>query len=133
MKTLNATPSKTLADILADNGIEPLQGQTIGVQLEIRVKGNISKGEDYESAQTCNALGILDVCRVLAMAGITRERALELVTASALGETKCKEETEKMAVELVESFKEKMQSLPKAKRDGKRTGKFVLTCEAGII
>lgn len=114
-----------MADLLALLGFEPKQGETSNVDLILRVNGRVSKGQDYESAQTCNALGILDVARCLAMAGCTREHALAYMVRSAISDEPKKSNVETLAAQIAEDFKAQMQSAPKVKREGKRTGELM--------
>ena len=123
---IKVTPSTSIADLLAKLEIEPKQGESLGVNLSLSLMGEISKGLDYESAQTCNALGMLDVARCLAMAGCTRESALAYMTSRAITEEPLKDNVETIALSIVEDFKLAMQSLPKAARMGKRTGSFTI-------
>ena len=133
MKTLNATPSKTLADISAEIGFAPIEGQTVKVEFTATIKGTLTKGESYLAAQTCNALGLIDVARLLIQTGAPKNAIRKNVILAALGKLQFTEEKEKAAADCVKEIQAVFQRLPKAKREGKRTGKLTVTCDAGLI
>lgn len=133
MKKLNATPSKSIAAILADYGIAPVQGQSIGVEMTIHLKGIISKGENEFAAQTCGALGLEDFARAFVQMGATEKAIKKSVILASLGKVKLSEEKELRVAEIVKEIQAIFTRLPKMEKEGKRTGKFVLTCDAGII
>jgi len=133
MKTLNATPSKTLADILEENGIAPIEGQTVACEISLTVKGTLSKGESYMAAQTCNALGLIDLARAFRACGVTKNAVKKNVLLSALGKLQLNAEKESEAQAIAKEIQAVFQRLPKAKREGKRTGKLTVTCDAGLI
>jgi hypothetical protein len=133
MKTLKATPSKTLADLSAEMGFAPAQGQTVKVEFTATIKGELSKGENYLAAQTCNALGLEDIALAFVSMGATKNAVRKMVCLAALGKLKVSEDKRKLAEECAEEIRAVFQRLPKAEREGKRTGKLTVVCDAGLI
>ncbi len=133
MKTLTTTPSAKLADIAAELGFAPKEGQTVKVEFTATIKGTLSKGMDYTSAQTCNALGLEDLALAFVSMGATKNAVRKAVCLAALGKLKLSQEKQELARDCVAEIQAIFKRLPQAKREGRRTGKLTITLDAGLI
>lgn len=120
MNKINTTPSKSLKETL-----EQLQGKlaigTNTIDCVIRIKGEITKQDDFPQNATAKALSVDSVACLLRHCGITRDFALNTLIAMAKGEIEVNKSDEAFA----EIFKQKIaDELPKNIVTGRATGKL---------